>query len=205
MNIRKRGGLSQPLPFTADSTEEGPRNQQAGRGSRRKRLFTFANILLFFLVAGSSIVAIVTLVHTDANTVMLQGFSDGLGPNNNVRKAPIRSTPNNAKQIIHPIQLQYEVLLNTVHEIQTGPTIINNQEPEPPMKSGWDLPDDDSSDDDQCHFVNENHNRNFPSCSRVHETNTRDMEFINCGGSRCAFKVKDDSSSQASFVLKVQK
>uniref|UniRef100_A0A7S2XKY8 Protein kinase domain-containing protein n=1 Tax=Attheya septentrionalis TaxID=420275 RepID=A0A7S2XKY8_9STRA len=209
MNIRKRGGLSQePLPLTTDSsTQEGPRNQQQARSSRRKR-FTFANFLLCFLVAGLFVVGIVTSFHSNAETFMLQGPSDMIQPNN-IRTAPMRST--NAKQIlmIHPLQLQYDVLLNTVHEIQNGPTIIDDQEPEPPMESSWDLPyddsSDDSSDDDKCHFVNENHNRSFPTCSRVHETNTQDMEFINCGGSRCAFKVKDDGSSQASFVFKIQK
>eukprot|EP00978_Attheya_sp_CCMP212_P030469 scaffold112105_cov49-Attheya_sp.AAC.2 len=207
MNIRKRGGLSQePLPSTADdsSTQEGPRNAQAGRRSSRRKRSTCANVLLCFLVAGLFVVGIVASFQSNADMFMLQGPSDRMQPNN-IRKAPIRST--NAKQVImiHPLQLQYDVLLNTVHEIQNGPTIIDDQESEPSMESGWDVSDDDSSDDDKCHFVNENHNRSFPTCSRVHETNTQDMEFINCGGSRCAFKVKDDGTSQASFVFKIQK
>ena len=57
--------------------------------------------------------------------------------------------------------------------------------------------------DDGCHFVNPQHNRTFPSCSLTHELDMRQMTFIDCGGTRCAFHLQDnDPSSSIRVVIK---
>lgn len=109
---------------------------------------------------------------------------------------------------LRPRQLRYDTQKNTVHALSVLPDVL--EAPETKVNAGINNNDndkatDDNDDgyDDDCHVVNRQHQRVFPTCNRAHEVDGTQLSLINCGGSRCAFHFGDFDDRQV--VLKLPK
>ena len=114
---------------------------------------------------------------------------------------------------LRPLQLRYDTQENTVNPIKELPLILEVPETNVGTSSSNKINIDNETDNDddgygdECHVVNRQHKRVFPTCTRAHEIDGTKMSFINCGGSRCAFHFRDFDvqNPERQIVLKLQK
>lgn len=108
---------------------------------------------------------------------------------------------------MHPQQVRYESesgLVESVREAEL-PVVPRTRAKRVSQLLQWDKTDpNDDYGEDGCEFMNPNYSQLYLSCPPMHEIDMKQMSFINCGGTRCAFHLPDsDPSRNERVVLKM--
>jgi len=159
-------------------------------------LISIASILPFQMVSNVNIIS---------SPLEAQIDSSMLSPTISVRKLPNGAERRTSSRREYPRILQFDAESNsvTMPNFDTIPNLKFANAPKKAISSS----SADEEYEPTCQPMHEWQTRTFPVCNNVHEVNMRpesgSVVFINCGGSRCAFKILDTGDDW--IVLKIPK